>query len=74
MQKQTNVEKAPKINDAWKNADLTQWCKKDLTAAISFLMLVNDNPEILRLVVNALEEWRVKMIENEKLLTNKPQA
>lgn len=50
----------------WKDADLADFVAKDLNAAIAFLCLIRDKPEILQGVTIAIEEWRKLMIENEK--------
>lgn len=52
----------------WKKADLEGYVRKDLEAAISILCMIRDRPEIFRLVVAAIEEWREQMVENEKRL------
>lgn len=58
------MPKNGKVN--WKNFDIEDAVGKDLNAAIAFLCLIRDNPELLQMVVKSVEEWRVRMIEKEK--------
>lgn len=50
----------------WKNFDIKAAASQDLGAAIAFLQMIRDNPQIMELVVKAIEEWRKTMIVNEK--------
>lgn len=59
------MSKKEKID--WKTMELSSVLDEDLTAAISLLSLIRDQPHIRLVVLKALEEWREKMIENEKL-------
>ena len=62
---------AKEVKMDYKSLDLNKAVEQDLKAAISCLDLILNRPEIRHLVVQALEEWRTKMVELEK---NKAQA
>lgn len=65
MPKKTTV-KSPD----WKTMDIEKNLRLDLTCAISLLQLINDKPEILRVVVQALEDFRA----NQIALESKPKS
>lgn len=49
----------------WKSLDVAVACSHDLNAAIAFLCLLRDNPEMMVLVVTAVEDWKKQMIAAE---------
>lgn len=55
-----------KNSQEWKTADLRNWVKQDIKAAIALLDLIHSNEELFNLVCAAIEGWRRSMIENEK--------
>lgn len=59
------MSKMKKLTPDWKRMDIADVVEKDLNAAIAFLSLIRDKPEILQGVTIAIEEWRKLMIENE---------
>lgn len=49
----------------WKTADLRNWVKQDIKAAIALLDLIHSNEELFNLVCVAIEGWRANMIKKE---------
>lgn len=58
------MSKRAKINDdpAWFNMDMRTTIKNDLTAAVSVLQVVLDEPQIFDAVVKYYEDFRQKAI------------
>lgn len=49
----------------WKKFDIKEAVKADISAAVSLLMMLRDNPDLLNIVCTEIELWRKTMIENE---------
>lgn len=59
------VENEKEANEAWKTADLRNWIKQDLKAAIAVLDLIYSNPQLFEMVCVAIEGWREDMLKKE---------
>lgn len=57
-------KQAPQID--WKTFDVRGAVTRDLQAAISFLHMISSNQELLDLVIKSVEDWRYRMIQQEK--------
>lgn len=58
--------KKTKENGSWKTFDISAAVKQDLSAALAFLAMIRDNPELLATVAEEIRKWRDQMIANEK--------
>lgn len=70
MSKKTIDNPTPKapttIPDAWKTMDLEQALKRDLTACVSLMSLILNDPSIFAVVWKALEDHRQLMIKKSE--------
>lgn len=53
--------------DAYKTFDIKKAVRQDVSAAVSLLSLILDNPAIMDLVVGEIEKIRTKIVEQERL-------